>query len=458
MNNNWTSIHGTILNEILTTLSSVNIEWLVIRNYEGLPWSNCSKDVDICVEKKNWKQAVKITKDVMKHNGFLHYDLKKYSYILCFTFFSNDGKGFKLDFFDRNEYCGLTTHTFEKLNTKKVQTESGVFGSCDLHNAAIVFLRPLLGGGLIKKKYIPEIVTYFEVHPKEFNEEVARISTKRLASKISPYINREMITGVVKLRKKLLWSLFTNNLKQYGLHSLTSIITHYIQTFIVRVRMLRSTPFISVQGSDGVGKTTFIDELISRLEIYYSADVGKVHLYHHRPTLLPNLGAVGEKAKIMKADTNFTDPHRAAPTGFLSSLIRMTYYWIDYLVGATIMRLKDVNSDRITLYDRYIYDFLIDPQRTRIKLPYWIRQIFIKTVIQPRIVFVLLADAKTIYQRKQELTLEEIGHQLGELEKLAKTNKRFIVIDANQTPKKMVDDAMNVILDRFTNNILCEKY
>lgn len=453
MNNNWTSIHGSVLNEIFTTLSSAKIEWLVIRNYEGLPWINCSKDVDICIKKRDWKQATQITKDIMKRNGFLHYDLKQYPYILCFTFFSNDGKGFKVDFFDRNEYCGLTTHTFEDLNNKKVRTQNGVFGSCDLHNAAIVFLRPLLGGGSVKKKYIPEIVNYFEAHSNEFQEEIARISTKRMASKISPYLNREMITEVVTLRKKLLKSLITTNLKQYGLHSLTLIITHYIQTFIVRIRMLRSTPFISVQGSDGVGKTTFIDELISRLEVYYSADVGKVHLYHHRPTLLPNLGAVGEKAKIMKADTNFTDPHRAVPAGCFSSLMRIAYYWMDYLAGATIMRVKDVNSDKITLYDRYIYDFLIDPQRTRIKLPYWIRQLFVKTVIQPSVVFILLTDAKIIYQRKQELTLEEISRQLGELEKLAKTNNRFVVIDANQLPTKMVDDAIKTILNKFTKTI-----
>jgi thymidylate kinase len=74
-------------------------------------------------------------------------------------------------------------------------------------------------------------------------------------------------------------------------------------------------------------------------------------------------------------------------------------------------------------------------------------------VIQPRIVFVLLADAETIYKRKQELTIDEINRQLGEFSKLAKTHKRFVVINASKSPEDMVTEAMKVIINNFTEKL-----
>ena len=131
----------------------------------------------------------------------------------------------------------------------------------------------------------------------------------------------------------------------------------------------------------------------------------------------------------------------------------MTYYWLDYVIGVPLKLRKDVQFDRFTIYDRYIYDFLIDPHRSRINLPYWIRKLFTNMVIQPRIVFVLLADAETIYKRKQELTIDEINRQLGEFSKLAKTHNRFVVTDASKSPADMVEDAIRVIINNFTEKL-----
>lgn len=449
MNQDWTKLHGIILNEIFSELSSSNIEWLVIRNYQGLPWVNCSKDVDIAVKKEEWDNAEQIIQKTLFLKNFIYYDLKRYQYILCYTFFDHKGNGFKIDLFDRNEYCGLTTHTFVDLNTCKIKTNEGVFGSCNLHNAIIVFLRPLLGGGVIKEKYIPEIIEFAADYSKKFEHELSRIITPKVSKQICIDINQERIKSTIKYRKKLQYYLFINNIRKYGFRTIGSILNHYYSTAKVRIKMFNTTPFLSVLGPDGAGKSTFIDALIQKLSTYYCADATKVHLYHHRPTLLPNLGVVGESTKIMKADTDFTNPHRGKPTGFFSSYLRMTYYWMDYLIGGTIMRIKDVNSDRITLYDRYIYDFLIDPKRSRIYLPFWIRKLFSTMVIQPRIVFILQADAEVIYKRKQELTLTEIRRQLNEFEILAKSGKRFILIDANRSPCEMVDQAMQIIFDKF---------
>lgn len=84
----------------------------------------------------------------------------------------------------------------------------------------------------------------------------------------------------------------------------------------------------------------------------FVCDIEKMHVYHFRPSVLPNLGAVGEKAGVMKQDTNFENPHRNKAANPLSSFVRMGYYWLDYLIGGAICIRKDVQFDKITIFDR----------------------------------------------------------------------------------------------------------
>lgn len=155
----------------------------------------------------------------------------------------------------------------------------------------------------------------------------------------------------------------------------------------------------------------------------------------------------------MKQDKNFIVPHRAKPVGALSSFARMTYYWLDYVIGMPLILRKNAQFDRITIFDRYIYDFLVDPYRSRIKLPYWLRCAFSKLVKQPKVVFVLDADAETIYARKQELTKEEINRQLIDFKKLSKMGKRVHFLDATQPPEQIANDAIKIVLDTFTKQL-----
>lgn len=185
----------------------------------------------------------------------------------------------------------------------------------------------------------------------------------------------------------------------------------------------------------------------------FVCDIEKMNVYHFRPSVLPNLGAVGEKAGIMKQDTDFENPHRNKPANPISSFVRMVYYWLDYLVGGAVCVRKDVQFDKITIFDRYIYDFIIDPLRSRINLPLFVRVMFTKLVQQPQIVFVLNAPADVIYSRKQELTLDEIERQLAEFERLKKLGSNFVIINANQTSDKMVWDAKKIILDTFCKKV-----
>lgn len=205
---------------------------------------------------------------------------------------------------------------------------------------------------------------------------------------------------------------------------------------------------------DGAGKTTFIDNLLNEITYYFvnSNYDERCTIYHFRPNLLPNLGELGEKAKIKEQDKDFTNPHRANPAGKISSFIRICYYWLDYIIGYNLFVRKDVKLYKFSIFDRYSYDLIVDPHRSRIKLPLWIRKLFVKCMPHPKIVFYLCADPEVIFQRKQELTLEEIKRQNEIYLDLAKSHKRFKILDANRHCDESVNEALEIILDTF-----CEK-
>jgi thymidylate kinase len=212
----------------------------------------------------------------------------------------------------------------------------------------------------------------------------------------------------------------------------------------------------AVMAPDGSGKTTFLDTLLEELQFYYvnKPEDCRFHVYHFRPSILPNLGEVGEKAGVMKQDTNFTDPHRSKPANPLSSLIRISYYTLDYIIGWQKCVRNDVQYDRYTIFDRYSYDLIVDPRRTKLNLPEWVRRFFVALTPQPNVVFFLNATPEVIYARKQELSLEEITRQIGQYRKVAERNsKRFVIIDAEKLPQEMAKEAIKILLDKYTEKL-----
>jgi len=162
---------------------------------------------------------------------------------------------------------------------------------------------------------------------------------------------------------------------------------------------------------------------------------------------------LGEKTGIKQQDKDFTNPHRAKPASKFSSLFRISYYWIDYIIGYNYFVRKDVQFDKFSVFDRYSYDLVVDPVRTRLNLPLWVRKLYVNCTIHPKIVFYLDADPEVIYARKQELTLDEIKRQNIEYKKVVTSHKRFVTLDSNRSVYESVDDALKVILDTFTERL-----
>jgi len=450
----WEKRHSDIFIRLIDQLNNEKLRYFILRNFEGLPNKNSSKDIDIIIEPGSYNKAFKILYTILKEKNISFYNVVKYERVhCCFGIDPDENFSIHIDLIEGYLSKGFEVFAFDELYKNTLKYNEFIVLN-NTYDAIMLLYYKVIGSKQLKEKYKERISTIY----KKEKENIDGILKKTLNHSGSAFIinalensdykritdNAHTISKVTKRKafSRRPLSTFFTIVKFFG---------DKFHRIIICPRRFQN--FIAVEGADGTGKSTFINGLVKAIAYYYVSEESKSHIYHHRPTLFPNLGTVGEKVGIMREDKDFINPHRAKPVGFVSSFIRMTYYWLDYAIGVPLMLRKDVQFDNFTIYDRYIYDFLIDPHRSRINLPYWLRKIYTKLVIQPRIVFVLLTDAEIIYKRKQELTIDEINRQLGEFSKLAKSNKRFVVIDASNSPEEMVEEAIKVVIEKFTKKI-----
>lgn len=452
----WNERHATLLRDFLNELSQKKIRYVILKNDDGLPFENHSKDVDIVIEPGSYDNAAKVIRDCYKRHGITYYKIHKFERLRCWYGMNPDTHfAIHIDLLEGFLHKGFEMLPFETLYEHSFENNNGIRVQKELMGSVVLLLHCTICYHSIKEKYAKLIADSYLRQREGFIDILKQILGNKHASVMTRLLDAKNYKQIAQLGKRFSHVSKCRIFVRRPLFSIYNVMD-FLWEKVCRVifNMDRYNNLISVHAPDGTGKTTFIQKLGNELGFYYVCSPSDLLSIHHfRPCILPNLGAVGEKTGVMKQDKDFTIPHRAKPVGFLSSFIRMTYYWLDYVIGMPFILRKDAQFDNITIFDRYIYDFLVDPYRTRIKLPYWIRKAFTKLVKQPKIVFVLDADANTIYSRKQELCKEEINRQLMEFRKLKHLGERVYILDASQTPPKIANDAIQIVIDKFTHKL-----
>lgn len=449
----WNEMHGKILNDFFNALNVNSIKYFVLRNYEGLPWSNGSKDVDIIVEPGSYNVAHNELLKAYKNNGITnYYDVKFERAHCCYGMNIDTALYIHIDLIEGYLNKGFEIFTFTELYDNTVSYKN--FRVLNpVYDAVMLLLYKVIGVGELKERYQIRIAEIYASNQEPFKVLIKRVFGMELGAEVLEQVENNDYESIVKKHKEL-----SKISKQRIFVQKPFKMTKYILSFIFekfcRVVLCpkKYRKIIAVEAPDGTGKTTFIDLLTERLAESFVTDVSKMHVYHFRPSLFPNLGELGEKAGVMEQDKDFTNPHRGKKTGTISSLIRIAYYTCDYILGGFICIRRDAQFDKFTIFDRYSYDLLVDPRRSKINLPDKVRLFFCKLTPKPTITFVLNADTATIFKRKQELTLEEIERQLAEFKKLEKIAVGYHELNSNNTPEEVVNQAMKVILTSLTGH------
>lgn len=199
-------------------------------------------------------------------------------------------------------------------------------------------------------------------------------------------------------------------LKQLNRSPLNPIISWPIRQFSYfsdlwkRFRQVKGM-VITFSGVDGSGKSTILDGTAEAISYKYRK---RVKVLRHRPSILPILSALRHGKKKAEQLSVAQLPRKGSNRNVFSSLLRFSWYAIDYVIGQWYVWLVYERRGYVVLYDRYFYDMIADPERTNFRLPASFTRMVSKLIRKPRLNFLLTATPEIIYKRKQELSKEDI--------------------------------------------------
>ena len=445
----WTEKQAIALASVFDSLNQSGLRWLVLRNYEGLPYENSSKDIDLIVEESRLDESSQIICAALKLQGFQLYTTTKYGgacAITCFKTDNNECQSIKIDVMHSINWRGADIVTFAQVyhNSKLYNN----FKIPDVSMSAfLLFVKTFLMGGRLKKTYVSEIKSVIRENSEKFYCFLKDSFDGDVAEKIWNLLVLDHVDAALQLGKSARVATWFRFIRKKPLLTAKRTVSHFGREFFRRAGRSPGS-MIAVVGPDGVGKTTFIELLRQELSHILVKNGDAILVSHFRPNVLPNIKKLLSGKNYDPSTEDFANPHRAKPAALGSSIIRMTYYWLDYVLGYCLVIHRKCAQGNVLIFDRYFYDFIVDPYRSRIKLPKRLRLLFLMMTPEPDVVFFLNCEAATIYKRKQELTKEEIARQLEAYKKLASGSKRFVILDAKKKTPELCNDAIRNLIEK----------
>jgi thymidylate kinase len=446
----WTERQAVVLAAVFNAMNSSGIRWMVLRNYEGLPYTNRSKDIDLALPKSDLHRTRSLVNQVLREHGFDRVFNVSFQYADCNTYFFCNEEGvhsLKLDFLDGFVWRGARIFDFDTMYARRVPYDD-FFVPDQFDDGYMLWVKPLLTGGIVKDRYVQDILQCIRDHPGSFLNTLQQSFGPRLAFEVWGLLEKGDLRGTIAYQGRMRRAVWLKAVISNPWETLGSMVGHV--WYEVRRRSKRNPgSMLAVVGPDGVGKTTFITLFRRELARILVKDEDDIFLEHFRPHLLPNIKQLLSGAQYNPTAEEFSRPHRAQPASAGSSLVRISYYWLDYVAGYFLRIRRHCAREYVYLFDRYFYDFVVDQRRSRLGLPLWLRKFFLRLTPQPDLVYFLDCDADIVYARKQELSHGEIARQLTTYRELAADNpNRFVCLDASQPPEFSCRKAILTLVER----------
>lgn len=202
---------------------------------------------------------------------------------------------------------------------------------------------------------------------------------------------------------------------------------------------------IAFLSPDGGGKTT----IINRVRDTAGGSFYGEHVIYMRPRLFKNIGHYNIVNPSEEDKTNI-DPHGKKLNNPLKSIIRFVFYNLDYQLGTLIKIDKYKMNKQLVIFDRYYYDYFVDLKRYQYNFPQWVPYVFSSLIPKPDLIFILNGSADCLYERKQELTKEELRRQIKEYKKIAGKYSNAYLINVERDIESIVKEVTEKIL-RYCN-------
>ena len=427
--------------ELFKQLNLQHVNYCVLRNYEFLPGSTGTSDLDIWVHPDDYPKFRGILKCICETG--IAYLVSYKSDALCpqFTLCAYLS-GLQIDM-----HVGIANHRGvpyfdQEILSHNVSYYNGIRVLNPEIDSLMCFLKETLNNKKCKRSYCEK--AHKAVKNMSFD-----VFTSYMKA-FSPRIRKEIYSLLASEKNT------EENIRQLGMKASSDLLgvkakmKHIIGQVVKLKRFIHPIGYtIAFMGTDGAGKTTVINAVTPILnEAFHKG----VHYEHMRPNCLPGLAVLFGKKSKAEVPQVCTDPHGGKQSGMVGSLLRLSYYLLDYTLGYACKILYDKSvKNHVWIFDRYYYDFILDPKRACLSLPKWLVRMFEACVPTPDLIVCLGAEAEIIHNRKPELPLDEVERQVNELKKFAKSRKKAVWVDTACSVDESVTQTMREILNMMSS-------
>ena len=427
---------SAFLRRMFSSLDDAAIRYAVLRNAETLPDSLDGSDIDMLVAQGSLyatAQCLVTSAEVCGGSLLGSFSYPHFRQMILLGCHENCWWGCCIDLFEGVFCQGVLPLADDGLLGKRIKTEKGIWTLDRERGHYLGFVKEFITNNLLSTRYFDGANAAMQLGKDDF-----------LPSNAVRRFTRKVLAGERHSAKTFRLTWLLSFVMRHPLH----FCKDRGGMMMARLKHLLCPAgrMIAVMGTDGSGKTTLLNAISPVLN---NMTHGKLVIHHLKPDLIPPLGRL--RGVKYEKDHICATPHASRPSGFIGSLVRISYLMCDYILGYWLKVRIRLAKTPITywIFDRYAYDILIDSRRFRIRLPHWIIKAYLFFVPRPDLILCLGGDPDKIFARKSETSLDEVKRQVAALKKFCEDNKRAVWIDTTKSIDESADAALTAILEHM---------
>lgn len=421
--------------QLFHLFKELNVEYSVLRNYEGLPNYRVGQDIDILLSKSDVNKVIEAIKSIDKNLVVTSITRRNFITVLyLYGIDSGSCKGLEIDLIHELSLKGVPYLDADEVLERSHFNDSGIRVPYSVDEAFVSCHASFLLCGKIKERYFSFIQTTFE----ENKAEAIVIAQKQFGTELGQKFVELVIKGDISEldghAKRFISAFRKKQLAANFLGCICNTVKHFSKEASLRLNRAGSIR-VALLGPDGAGKSTVIDNTTQAL-VGAANDIPVTHL---KPTLFFK-SRVEERGIV-------TDPHNVTSRGLITSLLKLCFWALEYRL-AYLLRVRNFT---IEIYDRYYHDLYIDKKRYLYGGPEFFIKIIEFIIPKPDLFIVLVADPNVILNRKAEVSPEECERQVNAYKAFsrARNNAHLVQTEGSaeesslQVQKEIVDFLIN---------------